>query len=123
MSLNDGSGLRLTTARYYTPKDRSIQTTGIKPDIVVEPRKKSNHPVVREKDLSRHLENDTETHGEEADVKKGAEGEDRKDEPAEKEEEGEAMSSYTAENGDVQLQRAVDLLKGWHVFKNIKDAA
>jgi len=33
--LTDGSGLRLTTARYYTPKDRTIQNTGITPDIEV----------------------------------------------------------------------------------------
>jgi carboxyl-terminal processing protease len=36
--LNDGSALRLTTAKYYTPRGFSIQTTGITPDIVVRPR-------------------------------------------------------------------------------------
>ena len=35
LPLGDGSGLRLTTAKYYTPKGRSIQSTGITPDIVV----------------------------------------------------------------------------------------
>src|SRR5215831_12061342 len=35
LPLGDGSGLRLTTAKYYTPKGRSIQSTGIMPDIVV----------------------------------------------------------------------------------------
>lgn len=34
--LEDGSGLRLTTARYYTPSGRSIHGTGITPDILVE---------------------------------------------------------------------------------------
>src|SRR6266511_1212236 len=34
--LSDGSGLRLTTAKYYTPKGRSIHGKGISPDIVVE---------------------------------------------------------------------------------------
>ena len=34
--LSDGSGLRLTTAKYYTPKGRSIHGIGIVPDIVVE---------------------------------------------------------------------------------------
>ncbi|MFQ6112251.1 MAG: S41 family peptidase, partial [Nitrospinota bacterium] len=33
--LSDGSGLRLTTAHYYTPKDRLIQGKGITPDIIV----------------------------------------------------------------------------------------
>jgi carboxyl-terminal processing protease len=37
--LNDGSGLRLTTAKYFTPDKRSIHGTGIAPDIVVEPPK------------------------------------------------------------------------------------
>jgi len=35
--LNDGSGLRLTTARYYTPKRRAIHDVGLTPDIIVEP--------------------------------------------------------------------------------------
>lgn len=35
VSLPDGSGLKLTVARYYTPKDRSIQAKGIAPDILV----------------------------------------------------------------------------------------
>jgi carboxyl-terminal processing protease len=37
--LSDGSGLRLTTAKYFTPKGRSIHGKGIAPDIVVEPPK------------------------------------------------------------------------------------
>lgn len=37
--LSDGSGLRLTTAKYFTPKGRSIHGKGITPDIVVEPPK------------------------------------------------------------------------------------
>lgn len=34
--LSDGSGLRLTTAKYFTPKGRSIHGTGLMPDIIVE---------------------------------------------------------------------------------------
>ena len=62
----DGAGLRLTTARYYTPSGDSIQATGIKPDIVVpfvpstgETNKPENgHQLLREKDLPNHIEND-----------------------------------------------------------------
>lgn len=35
IDLSDGSGLIITTARYYTPKGRSINKTGIAPDVVV----------------------------------------------------------------------------------------
>ena len=35
LPMEDGSALRLTTARYYTPNGRSIQAKGIEPDIVV----------------------------------------------------------------------------------------
>ncbi len=57
-----GAGLRLTTARYYTPSGDSIQATGITPDMVVpfeEPadNDSSNAWSVREKDLPHHFEN------------------------------------------------------------------
>ncbi|MED5578424.1 MAG: S41 family peptidase [Nitrospinota bacterium] len=52
--LEDGSGLRLTTSLYFTPKNRLIQGIGIAPDIkVVDPSR--DKFVVREKDLPRHL--------------------------------------------------------------------
>ena len=64
--LEGGGGIRLTTAKYYTPSGRSIQNVGITPDIEVklptvkEPKDgESVHVVVREKDLERHLKNDT----------------------------------------------------------------
>ncbi len=43
--LSDGSGLRLTTAKYFTPKGRSIHGKGIAPDIVVEVPKETGAPV------------------------------------------------------------------------------
>ncbi|OEU68542.1 MAG: peptidase S41 [Desulfovibrio sp. S3730MH75] len=58
----DGSGIKLTTALYYTPSGRSIQAEGIDPDIIypfIPPSKdeKDDRFIVREQDLSRHLEN------------------------------------------------------------------
>jgi carboxyl-terminal processing protease len=57
IELNDGSGLKLTVARYFTPSGRSIQEMGIDPDILVEERAPAL--VVernkREKDLEGHL--------------------------------------------------------------------
>jgi carboxyl-terminal processing protease len=60
----DGSGLKLTVARYYTPSGRSIQERGITPDIQVEqldPEKAKSarvgEPEARERDLEGHLTN------------------------------------------------------------------
>lgn len=61
----EGAGLRLTTAKYYTPSGDSIQATGIKPDILVEfipfnglDKEKDQGMRLREKDLPNHFEND-----------------------------------------------------------------
>jgi carboxyl-terminal processing protease len=100
--LSDGSGIRLTTARYYTPSGTSIQSTGITPDIVVKLEPKNGakeHAVVREKDLERHLKNDQK---------------DEKNAP-----ETETAPFEVSEKDDMQLQRAVDLLKTWRVFKEL----
>jgi len=60
--LPDGAGLRMTTARYYTPDDRSIQAKGITPDVEVPfvactrtKGKKLLKKIVKEKDLDHHL--------------------------------------------------------------------
>lgn len=103
--LSDGSGLRLTTAKYYTPSGKSIQNTGITPDIIVKLEAKNGekeHVVVREKDLQRHLPN------EQADTK---------------EEEKETAPVVVDEKDDIQLQRAVDLLKSWNIFKGLPKAS
>jgi carboxyl-terminal processing protease len=103
--LTDGSGLRLTTAKYYTPKGKSIQGTGITPDIIVKLEAKNGtkeHPVLREKDLEHHLKN------EQADLK---------------EEEKETAPFEVDEKDDIQLQRAVDILKTWNVFKELPKAS
>ncbi|MBI1810955.1 MAG: S41 family peptidase [Nitrospirae bacterium] len=104
--LSDGSGLRLTTARYYTPKGISIQSTGITPDIIVKLEQKNGvkeHTVVREKDLERHLKND--------------QLEEKQKTPEE------TAPIEVSEKEDIQLQRAIDLLKTWKVFKELPKAA
>jgi carboxyl-terminal processing protease len=103
--LSDGSGLRLTTAKYYTPKGTSIQSTGITPDIVVKLEPKNGakeHPVIREKDLERHLKN------EQTDSKP---------------EETETAPMEVEEKDDIQLQRAIDILKTWDVLKELPKAS
>jgi carboxyl-terminal processing protease len=108
ISLEDGSALKLTTARYYTPKGRSIQAEGIKPDIVVKyirPAEdaENNNLVredrIREKDLKGHIKPAKEdgTELDESQVK------DAKD-----------PSDLSHDN---QLKTAVDILKSWEIMK------
>jgi carboxyl-terminal processing protease len=56
IELEDGSGLKLTIARYYTPKGRSIQERGIEPDYLVSTEASGRE--LREKDLRRHFHPD-----------------------------------------------------------------
>ncbi len=56
IELEDGSGLKLTVARYYTPKGRSIQESGIVPDYVVSEGPVEARTGSREKDLKRHFQ-------------------------------------------------------------------
>lgn len=97
--LSDGSGLRLTTALYFTPKGRRIQGEGIEPDIVSEVERGSGPMrAVREKDLPGHLPGEAEKEAEKED--KGA---------------GDAQAgpakSPDEEEKDTQLERAVKYLK------------
>ena len=87
LPLPEGAGLRLTTAKYYTPSGDSIQATGIKPDMVVPltaaVEAKTDPPpplkTVREKDLPRHFKN-------EKDGKKQPESQDESGEGGDQEE-------------------------------------
>jgi carboxyl-terminal processing protease len=119
--LEGGAGLRLTTAHYYTPNGRSIQAKGIDPDIVVElPRspargdpEKSEGFVLREENLEKHIENPgNRPNGEKKD------GE-RQKEDQEKRRLLDPRSRYGDPSTDVQLARALELLKSWHVFEGM----
>ncbi|MBW2434265.1 MAG: PDZ domain-containing protein [Deltaproteobacteria bacterium] len=60
-TLRDGSGVKLTIARYFTPNGRSIQAKGIEPDIVlqhrrIDPSESQEEGLLKEKDLANHLE-------------------------------------------------------------------
>ncbi|MBN8537470.1 MAG: S41 family peptidase [Deltaproteobacteria bacterium] len=67
VKLPDGSGLKLTVARYYTPSGISIQAEGIKPDIEIEDveveqftKALVKQKISREKDIQGHLKGDRE---------------------------------------------------------------
>jgi len=134
--LNDGSALRLTTARYFTPSGRVIQENGIIPDITVEvpvPIKKSDaendenkeeankekvkmRKFLREKDLRQHLKG-KKSFGEEEAKKK----DEKKTEEELKKEELMASRKEDLEK-DIQLKEAIDLLKGWSVMSKVFSA-
>ncbi len=63
LPLNDSTALKLTTARYYTPLGRSIQSEGIVPDILLKIEGASDEEnsalsIISESDLEGHLENE-----------------------------------------------------------------
>lgn len=59
LPVSSGRGVKLTTARYFTPNGRSIQAEGIRPDVVVEDarltRVETTAGQIRERDLTGHL--------------------------------------------------------------------
>jgi carboxyl-terminal processing protease len=93
LPLRNGSGIKLTTARYYTPSGRSIQAKGITPDVVTEQVQivESDDSRVREADLDRHLDNDSDVRPTDSD------------------------SSISAEE-DYPLHEALSLLKGARIL-------
>jgi carboxyl-terminal processing protease len=104
--LRDGAGLRLTTARYYTPKGRSIQAKGILPDIEVkflrpqEDKEEVAPKLPSEKDLKGHL------------IEPGKTPPPEQEKPKKEEEKAKRPP-------DNQLETALDLLKSWGIFKNL----
>lgn len=108
--LEGGSGLRLTTALYYTPKGRSIQEVGITPDIPVQPlvvaeAGEASPSRIRERDLERHF------------TQQDAAPQTSKQAP-----EPVASEPPVAGEGDVALARAVEVLKSWTYFERLKRA-
>ncbi len=104
--LEDGSALKLTTAKYYTPNGRSIQAEGIIPDIIVKYIKppddrESTNDFIREKDLKGHIKPKTEN---------GANSEESLKRP---------QDILLQDN---QLKSAIDIIKSWDIMKkNLKN--
>jgi carboxyl-terminal processing protease len=117
LPLDDKSALRLTTARYFTPNGRSIQAVGITPDVVVEQPKllpaaaevpgDVDEETIRESDLPHHFTNG----------KSGKPGES----PGSGNHGGSKSRSLGLPHAkpakDVQLDKAIDLLKHWKSFQ------
>jgi len=115
LPMNNGTAIKLTTARYYTPNGRSIQATGIVPDIQVEEAQVSaanSGNNLRESDLSRHLAN---PNGEpETPSTKPAEPPKVVPPPADAPPLS-APAEFGSEN-DYQLKQALNLLKGLQIL-------
>jgi carboxyl-terminal processing protease len=120
--VSGGGAMRLTTARYYTPSGRSIQALGIEPDIVVQPAKLEKvafGPGVHEADLKGALQNEA-----------SKEDKDKMSEAASENDEEGVFSSRELDKAkgkdkkskkdeppfDYQLARALDLIRGIHLY-------
>ncbi len=126
--LRDGSGIKFTVARYYTPNDRSIQAKGIEPDIVLKRRIRNKDATkeiedlpIKEKDLQNHLE---------AEPNKGTKTQTTSPESPDKKEIVEDSELDETEYGtlkpekllnDNQVRYGLDLLISHSVFKKLKN--
>lgn len=111
LPLSDGSGLRLTTARYYTPSGKSIQSSGITPDIEIafmpqeEKKEKKETHFFREEDLEGNvLDNDSDT---------------KESEKSRQDSDRDEFAKNLLEK-DNQIRQAFQLLQSWTIFSQIK---
>ena len=126
LPLGDGSGLRLTTAKYYTPKGRSIQSTGITPDIVIKPQPATTVAKAEGKP------GDKEAEGKASKPPVAGPGKEQSAATPKGTEDGVQrngaapaappldLSGEPSLEQDVQLQKAVELLKTWKIFKELR---
>ena len=121
LPMNNGTAIKLTTARYFTPKGRSIQAKGIDPDIVVDDG--FSGLMSRESDLSNRLSN-PEDQNKESDPENSAENNSEKENATSKSDDGaEALRSFKpvefGTDEDKQFQEALNILKGIDIYKKI----
>ena len=123
LPLNNGTAIKLTTARYYTPDGRSIQAKGITPDIVVEEGtvttgEDNKGLEIREADLAKHLTNVQETEAAPEVTDAGKDAKPKKDGPTKQEDE--AASREIVRKNDYQFNQALTLLKGLSLLQERK---
>lgn len=106
VELEDGSALKLTIARYYTPAGRSIQEKGISPDVLLEQMRLTDakntfkeEPQQKERDLNGHLRN-RQKNTKDAGPPPGYG----------------VIAQHSPQGEDFQLRTAYDYLKTWHLF-------
>ncbi len=114
--LGNNAGLKLTTARYYTPSGRTIQAKGIEPDIILDDIKVEVKVVdnvfkpIKEADLTGHLENDKEVKSDKDKKNKGTKNAKTSKKDAKK------VKKESLAKTDYYLYEALNLLKGLHLL-------
>jgi carboxyl-terminal processing protease len=108
LPMNNGTAVKLTTARYFTPNGRSIQAEGIVPDIKAERLRVSNAdepPLagIKEADLTGHLSN-------------GNGKKEKADKTKDKTGKKEDKEKQNLASEDYQLYEALNLLKGMNIM-------
>lgn len=130
--LGDGSGLKLTVARYYTPSGRSIQAEGIQPDVILDDINKESLEKVTEKKSSRR-EQDIQGHliNEDDPVYKEAKKDSSKakagpgsywwnSSESEDQKKKELSAKDKLLNEDFQVSQAYNYLKAWKIMNDLQ---
>ncbi len=116
LPLGNGTGIKLTTARYYTPGGRSIQAKGIEPDILVEDPASVGQDSgifrLREADLNKHLINDRPSHR-----KTDNTGDNTLSLPDTNDDTSKPAPTEFGSKNDYQLNQALNLLKGMQILQ------
>ena len=125
LPMNNGTAIKMTTARYFTPKGRSIQAKGIVPDIIVDDGSDPTF-MTKEADLTNHLSNPKD-----ADANVAPKDKDSKPlappvkKPEEEKEKEKKKTSDTpsgpiepGSKADKQFQEAMNILKGLQIIQN-----
>ena len=136
IKLGDGSGLKLTIARYFTPKGRSIQAEGIVPDIELEDvdpeafgKAIIRSKAAREKDIQGHLLGEAEKmERQEALKKKTVTAQDNKDRASgwwksDVKEKGPQTPKDKLLSGDYQVFQAYNYIRAWKAMKEVNTRA
>ncbi len=127
LPMNNGTAIKMTTARYFTPKGRSIQAKGIVPDIIVDDGSDPTF-MTKEADLTNHLSNpkdaDANAAPKDKDSKPLATPVKKPEEEKEKEKEKKKTSDTPSgpiepgSKADKQFQEAMNILKGLQIIQN-----
>ncbi len=116
LPMTNESALKLTTARYYTPSGRSIQASGIVPDIAIDEVKieliKQNVLRVSEANLSGHLESNNEQQADDTSSSP---------ENPQSQSSSESEQELTLSQSDYALYEALNVLKGMVLSQNKAD--